>query len=235
MKIFLAGLLLLSSVGCGLLSSDITTTSYKLPAQTYSFDTSMFSGLPSGSTPAVPCGDGQAVTDCCNPPAPAPTPDCATTPLVCAADSSGTYANVCTAQLPESISTLIDLGTSVPALSSFPTGNISIASVEYTVTDNTLNVDLPSVTIYLAPQGMTKPTDPGAMVFGTIPTIPAGSDPSGAVQKSPSADQTFSMYAGNLSTPFEFIAGTTVVIPSGTPVPSGHVTITVTVTLSAHL
>jgi hypothetical protein len=229
----LACVLLMGSTGCGLLSSDITTTSYRLPAQTYSFDTTMFSGLPTGSTPAVPCGDGQLVTDCCNPPAPAPTPDCTTTPLVCAANSGG--ANVCTAELPESISTLIDLSTSVPALGSFPTGNISIASVDYMVMNNTLNVDLPPVTIYLAPNGMTKPTDPGAMVFGTIPAIPAGSDPSGTVQKAPSADQTFSMYAANLSTPFEFIAGTTVVIPSGSPIPSGQLTISVTVTLSAHL
>lgn len=234
MKTILACALLTGLAGCGLLSSDIATTSYKLP-QTYTFDTSMFTGLPTGSTQSVPCGDGQLVTDCCNPPDPAPKPDCTTTPLVCAPDNSSVNngASVCTAELPESLASEINLGNSVP--SSVPTGNISIASVGYVVTSNSLNVDLPPVTIYLAPDGVTKPTDAQAMVFGTIPVIPAGTTPSAAVQKDPNADHVFSTYAGNLSTPFEFIASTTVVIPSGTPIPSGQVTIEVTVTLSAHL
>src|ERR1700690_2840537 len=115
MKILLAGVLLMGSVDCGLISSDITTTGYELPAQTYSFDTSMFKGLPTGSTQAVPCGDGQAITNCCSPPAPLPAPDCTTTPLVCPADSSG--ASVCTAVLPQSVSSAINLGMAVPALS----------------------------------------------------------------------------------------------------------------------
>ncbi len=232
MKILLAGVLLIGSVDCGLISSDITTTGYQLPAQTYSFDTSMFKGLPTGSTQAVPCGDGQAITDCCNP-APLPAPDCTTTPLVCLADSSG--SSVCTAEIPQSLSSEINLGTAVPALSKFPTGNISIASINYTVTNNTLNVDLPAVTIYLAPGGVTNPKDAQAMVFGTIPAIPAGTDPSAMVVKDSGADRAFQTYAGNLSTPFDFIASTTVVIPSGSPIPSGQVTISITVTLSAHL
>jgi|HubBroStandDraft_5_1064220.scaffolds.fasta_scaffold239411_2 hypothetical protein len=236
MKIALACAVLLGSTGCGLLDSSITTTSFVLPAQMFSLNTAMWSNLPSGgSTPAVPCGDGQAVTDCCNPPAPLPTPDCTTTPLVCAPDSTGANANICTAEIPESLANEINLGSAVPGLSSFPTGNITIASVKYTISDNTLNVDLPPVTVYLAPDMVTDPKDTRAMVFGTIPAIPAGTDPTGEVQKDPSADHTFEMYAGSLSTPFEFIAATTVVIPSGTPIPSGQVTVSVTVTLSAHL
>ena len=202
----------------------------------FSLNTAMWGNLPAGgSTPAVPCGDGQAVTDCCNPPQPLPTPDCTTTPLVCAPDSTGANANICTAEIPESLANEINLSNAVPGLSSFPTGNITIASVKYTISDNTLNVDLPPVTVYLAPDMVTDPKNAQAMVFGTIPAIPAGTDPSGEVQKDPSADHTFEMYAGNLSTPFELIAATTVVIPSGTPIPSGQVTVTVTVTLSAHL
>jgi hypothetical protein len=233
MKIVLACALLMGSAGCGLLDSNITTTSFVLPAQVFSLDTSMWTNIPAGTTQPVPCGTGQAVTDCCNPPAPAPTPDCTTTPLVCAADSSG--ASVCTAQIPESFPTEINLGSTVPGLSSFPTGNISIKSVDYTISNNTLNVDLPPVTIYLAPDMVTDPRDARAAVFGTIPAIPAGSDPSGTVQKDPGADRAFQTYAGNLSAPFEFIASTTVVIPSGTPIPSGRITVSVTVTLSAHL
>src|ERR1022692_1270975 len=234
MKTVLACALLMGSAGCGLLSSDITTTKIGLPPQTYSFDTSMFKGLPTGSSQSVPCGDGQAITDCCNPPAPLPPPDCTTTPLVCQPDNSSfnNGASVCTAVIPESISNSINL--SGAGLSSFPAGNISIDSIAYTVSNNTLNVDLPPVSIYLAPDGVTDPMN-GAMLFGTIPAIQAGTNPSGKVQKDSGADHAFEVYAGNLSTPFNFIASTTVVIPSGTPIPNGQVTITVTVTLAAHL
>ena len=233
MKIVLACAVVLGSAGCGLLDSSIANTSFVLPAQVFSLNTAMWGNLPTGSTQAVPCGDGQPVTDCCNPPAPLPAPDCSTTPLVCAANSAGT--NVCTAEVPESLANEINLGSAVPGLSSFPTGNITIASVKYTISNNTLNVDLPPMTVYLAPDMVTDPKDTRAMIFGTIPAIPAGTDPTGEVQKDPTADHTFEMYAGNLSTPFEFIASTTVVVPSGSPVPSGGVTVSVTVTLSAHL
>jgi len=234
MKTIFACALLLGLVGCGLLSSDITTTKIGLPPQSYSFDTSMFKGLPTGNSQSVPCGDGQVIADCCNPPPPAPAPDCTTTPLVCAPDNSSVNngASVCTAEIPQSISNTINL--SGAGLSSFPAGNISIDSIAYTVSNNTLNVDLPPVAIYLAPEGVTDPKN-GAMLFGTIPAIMAGTDPSGTVQKDPGADHAFEVYAGNLSTPFNFIASTTVVIPSGTPIPNGQVTITVTVTLAAHL
>src|SRR5580698_10662488 len=117
MKIALACAVLLGSVGCGLLDSSITTTSFVLPAQMFSLNTAMWGNLPTGSTQPVPCGDGQAITDCCNPPAPLPTPDCTTTPLVCAPDSSGANANICTAQIPESLANEINLGSSVPGLS----------------------------------------------------------------------------------------------------------------------
>jgi len=232
MKTILACALLTGLAGCGLLSSDITTTKIALPPQSYSFDTSMFKGLPTGSTPSVPCGD-QGIPDCCNPPA-GPAPNCTTTPLVCQPDNSSVNngASVCTAVIPQSISNSINL--SGAGLSSFPAGNISIDSIAYAVSDNSLNVDLPAVAIYLAPDGVTDPKN-GAMLFGTIPAIAAESNPTGTVQKDPGADHAFEVYAGNLSTPFNFIASTTVVIPSGTPIPNGHVTITVTVTVAAHL
>ena len=43
----------------------------------------------------------------------------------------------------------------------------------------------------------------------------------------------FETFASNLSTPFNFIAATTVVIASRTPVPSGAITLTVTGAVSA--
>jgi hypothetical protein len=43
------------------------------------------------------------------------------------------------------------------------------------------------------------------------------------------------MYTKNVSTPFNVIAATTVVIAGGTPVPNGHITVTIGGAVSAQL
>ena len=73
----------------------------------------------------------------------------------------------------------------------------------------------------------------GGQKFGTVPSIPANSTMSGDVIKEPGADDLFIMY-GHTLTPFNFIAATTVVIPSGT-VPSGMVDITINGKVAAKL
>jgi hypothetical protein len=231
MKVILACVLLAGLAGCNL---NITKITFDLPSETYSFDSAMWN-LPAGNTQAVPCGSGQLVTDCCNPPAPSPQPDCAATPLACAADSSG--ASVCTAEIPESISSSIDLATQsgLGKYGSSSLVDISINSISYAVTNNTLNIDLPPVVIYLAPQNVTDPKDARATQFGTVPAIAAGTDPAGMIQLEANAPRTFQMYTANLSTPFDLIAATVVAVPSGSPVPSGAITITVTGSLSAQL
>jgi len=113
--------------------------------------------------------------------------------------------------------------------------NVSIQSITYQVSNNTLNVDLPPISIYLAPDGVTDPNDPSAELFGTVPPIPAGSDPMGNVQKTSNADAVFQKYTKNVSQTFNIIAAATVVIDGGSPVPNGHITVTVGGTISAQL
>jgi hypothetical protein len=224
---------LFSGTGCGLISSDITKVSFDLPSQTFTFNTSQFN-IPPGNSVAVPCGSGQVVTDCCNPPAPLPTVDCTATPLVCEPNAQQT--NVCTAAVPVSQSTTVMLKNQVPALSTATSiANITVKQIAYTVSMNTLNVDVPATTIYLAPSGVTNPNDPSAKMFGTMPPIPQMTTPSGTVMLAPDASATFSSFAHDLSMPFNIIAATTVKVPSGSPNPSGAITITVTGTLSASL
>ena len=83
-RLALASLLSLVGVGvgCGLISSDVAEIKFNLPPRMYSFDSSTFN-VPAGITGEVPCGAGQIVTDCCNPPAPLPAPDCSANPITC--------------------------------------------------------------------------------------------------------------------------------------------------------
>jgi hypothetical protein len=226
-----AGLLLAAGLLSGAIACSLTRVTFDLPSQTYNFDTSM-SGLPAapaGSTfPTIPCGaDG----DCCTLAGAAGYTCSSTLMLSCPAGS-------CEAQVPESTHSSVNLAMQVGQLATFPGHslvNVSIQSINYTVSNNTLNVDLPPISIYLAPDGVTDPNDPSAELFGTVPPIPAGTNPSGNVQKTSNADAVFEKYTKNVSQTFNIIAAATVVIDGGSPVPNGHITVTVGGTISAQL
>jgi hypothetical protein len=219
--------LLAGALGCGLISKDILRTTFNLPAKTYSFDTAAWN-LPMGDIPAVPCGDGQLVADCCNPPAPLPAVDCSVNSFAC--DN-----NVCALHIPVSVSQVMDLKKEVPALSSFSNQSlidVAITQIKYAYSSS-MNVDLPPVDLYLAPEGVTSASDPSAKKFGRTKTIPAGATGDDTVDLDPSGGAAFTDYAHHFGTPFNFIAATTVVIPSGSPIPSGRVNIIVQGTATA--
>jgi hypothetical protein len=227
------GAALVGLSACGLLSSDITKVTFTLPSKTVQFDTSSLN-IPSGNTVAVPCGSGQIVMDCCHPPAGLPAPDCNAVNIICAANPQGT--DVCTAEVTVSQSQTLNLGQEVPQLASATSlANLSISQITYSVDSNTMNVDLPPAVIYLAPSDVTDPTDTRAKRFGTVPVIPAGTTPTGSVSLEPDATTTFGAFTHDLRTPFNLILTTTVDVPSGSPIPSGAVQITVTGKMSASL
>jgi hypothetical protein len=218
--------------GCGLISSDIATFTFQLPSKSFSFDTASagWKAPPSYYNAPVPCGAGQAVADCCNPPAPAPKPDCSATPSQLACVSS-----VCALQFPFSVSQNIDLKKEVPSLSSLggqTLASISIKQIQYTIA-STMNVALPAMDIYVAPATVTTLPSAMATKFGTVPATPAGATKSGDVVMDPAGQATFSQYLSAFTTPFNLIAYTVVVLPSGSPTPTGKVDVTVTGTISA--
>src|SRR5580765_8049380 len=110
-RLFLASVMVLGSVGCNkIIDPNVTETDYVLPNKSYSFDASMFN-VPSALSQDVPCGAGQIVTDCCNPPPPLPAPDCTANQITCEQNENGT--NVCMAQMTVSQSSPINLGQEI--------------------------------------------------------------------------------------------------------------------------
>lgn len=218
----LAGAAALLVAGCGLISSDVSRITVDLPSQTYTFDTSMWGSPPVTTLPSVPCTSD---SDCSTA---AAVVNWSAATLVCA-------SSVCEAQVPEAVSTTVSLAGQPGLSQTASLAKITISSISYMVSNNTMNVDLPPFTLYLAPSGVTDPTDTRAKAFGTVPSIPAGMDPSGQVQLMADSAATFEMFTGNISVPFNLIASTTVDIPGGSPIPSGKITVTVTGTLSAQL
>jgi hypothetical protein len=213
---------------CGLISSDITAIQFDLPARSYSFDTSQTGwNLPATTLPAVACSDG---TICCTAATAAGIP---CTQVICDG-TSGTCAFTATVELPPQP---IDLKSEVAALSSYSSQSVidvTIKQITYDVTRNTLNVALPPVELFVAPQGTTSASDPNAKKFGTVPSTPAGAIIiGGKVTPDPAGQQAFVGFAHNFGMPFVFLARTTVVVPGGTPTPSGGVDITIKGRLSA--
>jgi hypothetical protein len=218
----LGGLLLVGAVGCGLISSDITKLTFDLPRKTYTFDSASFANVTAG-IPAVPCGGDSPILGIA-------APDCAAHPIVC-------EAGLCTLKQPVTVSQKMDLKKEVPQLSSVDNqslADITLTTMHYEAT-STLNVDVPAIELYLAPDGVTDPNDPQAAKFGTVPPIAANETVSGNVEKEPGADDLFASYGHAFGTPFNFIATTTVSVASGSPTPSGKITIVVEGKVSAKL
>jgi hypothetical protein len=227
------GVGVLAAVGCGLISSDITKVTFDLPARTYTFDSSAL-GVPAGNTTAVPCGGTNAVQDCCNPPMPLPKPDCTATPIVCEAPA-GSAAKVCTLEQPLTLTSTINLKMDAPELSSLSDqhlASVSLESLRYSA-HSTLNVDAPPFDLYLAAQGVTDPKSAMAMKFGTIPAVKAGQSPSGDIVQTSNAGALFTAYCTDFAMPFNVLATTVVVVPSGSPTPTGAISITITGSVSA--
>ncbi|TXD39905.1 hypothetical protein FRC96_06440 [Lujinxingia vulgaris] len=57
--------------------------------------------------------------------------------------------------------------------------SVEITSIDYEITDNSLNFEMPSIDIYVGPLDATSPEDDGTILLTTIPSTTAGEDASG--------------------------------------------------------
>jgi hypothetical protein len=224
---------LLLGAGCGLLNSDLTTVMFDLPERTYAFDTSQsqWNGGTSSTfstVPTIPCA---ATTDCCPLAVSAAGIDCAM--LICDAPTQSCAFTV----LVQTPAQMVNLKNEVPALSGYSSQSvvdISVSRIAYDVVQNTLNVDLPMVDLFVGPATATVTTDPGVIKFGTVPVIPRMTTlTDGEVILDPAGKAAFENIAKNFGTPFVFLSSAQVVVPGGTPAPTGALTITIKGRLSA--
>jgi hypothetical protein len=107
---------------------------------------------------------------------------------------------------------------------------VLLKELRYTA-DNQLGVDLPPVDIYVAPAGVNSSANNDQVkLLVSLPKIAAGQKPTEevVVPLTEEAQKAFSARALDLENPFNLIAGTDVLIMSGSPIPQGKVDITVT-------
>jgi hypothetical protein len=217
---------------CGLISSDIATISFNLPERTYSFNTNdtgwnSAKAAAFGTAPVIPCS---VDADC-----QAPLTLVGVDPSFVICDQpTQSCAFVITVETPPQT---IDIKSQSPELSRFSNQSlvdVTVSKITYDIDNNSMNVDLPAVELFVAPQGVTTTSDPAATRFGTVPPIPAHMDSKdGNVALDKAGQDAFVGFAHHFGTPFVFLARSRVVVPGGTPVPMGGLSLTVKGRLSA--
>jgi hypothetical protein len=220
--------LMLAAGGCGLISSDVTNFQLKTESKTFTVDTQKWNVNATAanvylgqSCAAAPTECGQWVMTAC-------TMNCS--------GSCDMTTQKCDLGLNVSVYQGVDINMSNPELAMIakePVVKVSIDSLTYTVSANTLNVATPEMTVYVAPMSVMSPTDPSAVAIGTIPPVPAMTTTSATMMMfTDGGKQALVDIMGNYKTPFNVIVGSTVVVKMGDPLPSGM--LMATVEIAAH-
>jgi hypothetical protein len=209
------------AAGCDLLEfAQNPSVNLSLPMRSYSFSDSdpRWKAPPPGFDRAVPCN---VVADCCmNPPgAPAGTTiECSQFPLIC--DDTKVCAMRITLEIPQTI----DLKRDAPEFAEVGgrlVKEVLLRELSYTV-DNQIGTDLPPVNVFVAPAGvMSSANSDQVKLLVSLPKTVAGKKSQETIALSPAAQQAFSARALDLDSPFNLIAGTDVIVRSGTPIPPG--------------
>ena len=204
--------------GCGLISSDVTNFDLTLPDKDFTIDTTSW---------MVDGTKAQAYL----------STSCAATPMVCGSAAmlactkgcTGTCdatSHTCDLSLDVGLYQAVDLVKEKPELQQIndqPVIKVTIDSVTYEVTANTLNVTTPAMTIYVAPSSVMDPKDPMAKAIGTIAAVPAMTTTSApqAMEYTPTGKSDLIAIMSTFKSPFNIIVGSTLTLKAGDPVPTG--------------
>jgi hypothetical protein len=205
-----------ASAGCGLISSDVTNFDLTLPDKRFTIDMS-------GWQVDTNAADEYLMRPCASNPGLCNT----AVQTVCSMNCSGACGGeTCELSLDISGRQPVDLVMEKPELKSIndePVIKVTIDSVTYDVTTNTLNVDTPEITVYVAPTSVIKSNDPLAKAIGTIPPIPAGTTTtsSQSVRFTPTGRADLMAAMSSFKTPFNVLVGSSIVITASQPVPTG--------------
>jgi hypothetical protein len=204
--------------GCGLISSDVTNFDLTLPDKKFTIDASgwQVDQADADRFLAVSCDMA---------------PDACSTAVkkACPTGCSGVCnaaTRTCDLSLDISLSQSINLVMEKPELQSAnsqPLIKVTIDSVTYAITGNTLNVDTPELTVYVAPTSVVTPRDSLATPIGTIASVPAmhtTTSPEPLVFTPTGRAQLVSIMS-SFKTPFNVLLGSSIVVRAGDPVPTG--------------
>lgn len=210
----------LSATGCGLISSDVTNFDLTLPDKKFSVDTS--------SWQVNMAAANVYLMQTCDPTKPPPNVCSSAVAQACQTGCSGscdTSSRKCDLSLDVAAHQAVNLVMEKPELSTInnqPLIHVTIDSLQYEVTNNTLSIATPAITIYVAPMSIMDPNDPMAQKVGTVDPIPAMTTVAlKDLTFDPSGKQNLVTIMGSYKTPFNVLAGTTLTVMDGQMLPTG--------------
>jgi len=223
-------LALVCATGCGLISSDVTNFDLTLPDKNFSVDATSWdvTDQEAQTLLATSCSSNPQV---CNSAAQAACP------MNCAGECNMS-SQTCDLALAVSLYQGVDLLMEKPELQSIndePVIKVTIDSVTWEVTANSLNTDTPTMTVFVAPMSVMDPKSPDAKAIGTIEPISAGMVTDGRQQIAFTADGKQSLIdaMSTFKTPFNVIVGSTIVVTQGQTFPAGKLDAVVHITAHA--
>jgi hypothetical protein len=223
----LQAVMVVALCGCGIIDPNITRFELRLPERMFTMDTDQWQLSSSGAVfPEIACGADPTFCE-------------TEVQSLCGSDQcTGTcVAGSCQMTVQVTLWRMVDLYEENPELKTIneqPLVDVEIESVHYEVTENTLNIDTPALTLYMAPASVMDPSDSAAREVGVIPVIAAGSPQGKAdVMVSAAQEQALETFMRDYQTPFNLIISADITVEAGDPIPMGRLTADVGVDASA--
>ncbi|HYU15180.1 MAG TPA: hypothetical protein VEL05_03890 [Candidatus Acidoferrum sp.] len=217
---------LAGQAGCGLIDSPTGELDLELPARKVVIDTADWELTDQGKIPAVDCAETPAV--CLS----RVDTWCGGNDLCAAACAGAT----CEISVLVSLWHTFNLAQEMPELQQIggrPLVRLTVDRVAFTVSENTLSVTSPPLTVAVAPQGVTSTHGRGAEIVGTIPAIEPGQTiAEGELELPPDGLANLASRMKDYQTPFNLVLESTLQLQAGDDVPSGRLVTAVMV--SAH-
>ncbi len=216
---------------CGLIDSNVTDFDLSMPAKTFTIDSAQWDLSTDAEFPSI---------------------DCSTEPAICSTGVSqacgnaalcfgtcDTGSNTCQATVLVALSQGVNLLDEKPELAQIedqPLVTVTVDRVWYQVSENTLNVGTPQLTMYVAPESVMDPGDSQAVPVGTIAPIPAATlrDETDMVFVD-GGEEALKQFMKDYKTTFRIIVGGEITLRAGDPMPMGSLTATVSVAAHAGL
>jgi hypothetical protein len=223
-------LLALVMTGCGLVDPDITNFDLFIRDKEFTVDTDEWNlnGV-----------DAFTSTDCsASPGLCAVAAENACDPGQCFGSCDG-GSDTCQLQIVMQLWQTVDMSAENPEINTVadePVVSVTIDSIAYQITENTLNIETPTFTVYAAPSNIMSPGDPEAAAIGTIePVPPATLIPETDIVLTGDGRSALADKMGDYMTPFNIIVGSEIFVRQGDEVPQGRLRAVVRVRAHAGL
>jgi hypothetical protein len=209
--------IVLAGAGCGLVDSDVTDIDISLPEREVTVDTADWQLSSNERLQSVDCSADQQVCST------GLAELCGSEDVCSATCGSG---DRCEVSVRVALWHTFDLGAERPELQQIegqPLVDVRIERVYYTVNQNSLDVDSPPLTVYVAPEGIMSPDDNQAQAIGTIPSVAAMTTVEDAdVELTADGKDRLAAFMKDYGTPFNLIVGSELTIQAGDTLPHGR-------------